>query len=39
MDEIEDLKDFKRFTFCVSVIILNAEDTKIVRLIRKEACY
>ena len=30
---------FKHFAFCVSVIILNAEGTKIVRLLRKEACY
>ena len=27
------------FAFCVSVIILNAEGLKIVRLLRKEACY
>ena len=32
-------QDFKHFAFCVSVIILNAEGTKIVRLLRKEACY
>ena len=32
-------QDFKHFAFCVSVIILNADATKIVRLIRKEACY
>ena len=32
-------QDFKHFAFCVSVIILNAEGTRIVRLIRKEACY
>ena len=31
--------DFKHFAFCVSVIILNAEGNKVVRLIRKEACY
>ena len=31
--------DFKHFAFCVSVIILNAEGKKVVRLIRKEACY
>ena len=32
-------QDFKHFAFCVSVIILNKEGNKIVRLIRKEACY
>ena len=32
-------QDFKHFAFCVSVIILNADGTKIVRLLRKEACY
>lgn len=32
-------QDFKHFGFCVSVIILNAEGTKIVRVLRKEACY
>ena len=32
-------QDFKHFAFCVSVIILNADGSKIVRLIRKEACY
>ena len=32
-------QDFKHFAFCVSVVILNAEGTRIVRLIRKEACY
>ena len=32
-------QDFKYYAFCVSVIILNAEGSKIVRLIRKEACY
>ena len=31
--------DFKHFAFCVSVIILNAEGNKVVRLMRKEACY
>lgn len=32
--------DFKHFGFCVSVIILNNEDNpKVVRLLRKEACY
>lgn len=32
-------QDFKHFGFAVSVIILNPDGTKIVRLIRKEACY
>ena len=32
-------QDFKHFAFCVSVIILNTEGTRIVRLLRKEACY
>ena len=32
-------QDFKHFAFSVSVVILNAEGTKIVRVIRKEACY
>ena len=32
-------QDFKHFAFAVSVIILNTEGTKIVRLFRKEACY
>ena len=32
-------QDFKHFGFCVSVIILNAAGNKIVRLVRKEACY
>ena len=32
-------QDFKHFAFCVSVIILNAEGNKVVRLARKEACY
>ena len=32
-------QDFKHFGFAVSVIILNANGTKIVRLLRKEACY
>lgn len=32
-------QDFKHFGFAVSVLILNEEDTKIVRLLRKEACY
>ncbi len=31
--------DFKRFAFCVSVIILNVKGNKVMRLIRKEACY
>lgn len=32
-------QDFKHFGFCVSVIILNADGTRIIRLLRKEACY
>ena len=32
-------QDFKHFDFAVSVLILNEEGTKIVRLLRKEACY
>lgn len=32
-------QDFKYFGFCVSVFILNNSGNKIVRLIRKEACY
>lgn len=32
-------QDFKHFGIAVSVIILNEDGTKIVRLIRKEACY
>ena len=32
-------QDFKHFAFCVSVIILNGAGDRIVRLIRKEACY
>ena len=32
-------QDFKHFGFCVSVIILNADGSKIMRLLRKEACY
>lgn len=32
-------QDFKHFAFCVSVIILSADGTKIVRILRKEACY
>lgn len=32
-------QDLKHFAFAVSVIILNSKATKIVRIIRKEACY
>lgn len=32
-------QDFKHFGFCVSVIILTPDGNKIVRIIRKEACY
>ena len=32
-------QDFKHFAFCVSVIILNGDGSKIVRILRKEACY
>jgi hypothetical protein len=32
-------QDFKYFGFAVSVLILNEDGTKIVRLLRKEACY
>ncbi len=32
-------QDFKHFGFAVSVIILNADGTNVVRLLRKEACY
>ena len=32
-------QDFKHFGFAVSVLILNEDGTKIVRLLRKEACY
>ncbi|MBR6746517.1 MAG: hypothetical protein IKL83_03980 [Muribaculaceae bacterium] len=32
-------QDLKHFAFCVSVIILTADRSKIARLIRKEACY
>jgi hypothetical protein len=32
-------QDFKHFGLCVSVIILDAEGKRIVRLLRKEACY
>ena len=32
-------QDFKHFAFTVSVVILNSDGTRIVRLLRKEACY
>ena len=32
-------QDMKHFAFCVSVIILNGDNSRIIRLIRKEACY
>lgn len=32
-------QDFKHFAFAVSVIILNGDGSKIVRVLRKEACY
>ena len=32
-------QDLKHFGFAVSVLILNEDGTKIVRLLRKEACY
>ena len=32
-------QDFKHFGFAVSMLILNADGTKVVRLLRKEACY
>lgn len=32
-------QDFKHFGFAVTVIILNKEATKVVRVMRKEACY
>ena len=32
-------QDFKHFGFAVSVIILNEDGSRIVRLMRKEACY
>ncbi len=32
-------QDFKHFGFAVSVLILNEESSRIVRLLRKEACY
>ncbi|WP_278870930.1 hypothetical protein [Leyella stercorea] len=32
-------QDFKHFVFCVSVIILNEDASRIVRIVRKQACY
>lgn len=32
-------KDFKYFGFAVSVLILNSDNSRIVRILRKEACY
>lgn len=32
-------QDIKHFAFCVSVIILSADGSRIVRILRKEACY
>ena len=32
-------QDFKHFGFCVSIIILNGDGSRIVRILRKEACY
>lgn len=32
-------QDFKHFGFAVSVIILSADGTRIVRIVRKQACY
>ena len=32
-------QDFKHFGFAVSVILLNESGTKVVRILRKEACY
>lgn len=32
-------QDLKHFAFAVSVILLNADATRIVRVVRKEACY
>ena len=32
-------QDFKHFGFCVSVIILNEDACRIVRIVRKQACY
>ena len=33
------VQDFKHFGFAVSVLILNEDGLRIVRLLRKEACY
>lgn len=32
-------QDFKHFEFCVNVIILNGDASRIVRIVRKQACY
>ena len=32
-------QDLKHFAFCISVVILNSDASKIVRIVRKEACY
>ena len=32
-------QDFKHFGFAVSVVLLNADGSKVVRILRKEACY
>ena len=32
-------QDFKHFGFCVSVIILKEDASRIVRIVRKQACY
>ncbi len=32
-------QDFKHFGFCISVIILSQDGTRIARILRKEACY
>ena len=32
-------QDFKHFGFCVSVILLNEDASRIVRIVRKQACY
>ena len=32
-------QDFKHFGFCVNVIILNEDASRIVRIVRKQACY
>lgn len=32
-------QDFKHFGFCVTVVILNKDGFKVVRIVRKEACY